>query len=428
MNSISEITKRDIFDLFEYGMDIPDLWEMQKVQYNYFGRLEEFEFCKRLYDLKEMPSLDKRYCNAEEDIWQHTVNNDDYPFCWVFEDERFQLKNGSDEIYLKFICEIFHPTVRNENGYWEKFLDEVNKFLKNDGYEVYPAGKISNRDVYSWRIYDLAENKLFIPFSQRNQKAIKEKRMPLSIKKNARNQIYQLFEKNNDVYRKTDKTTGWDYDVTTNEEVIADIRQFYIPKCFNEQGQYVETNNLKDFVFSSSPNCVIDAIEFFETYNKNTDFEAEVNAIFKLNEVPFKLSNGKVASTFNIQIKDSALVPIQEAGLKELLQEAANYYDKGNLNIAVEKLWDAFERLKTYYSPTLDKKKSVSKIIGDMSGQKAHYMDLFEKEFFELTQIGNSFRIRHHETTKINIEDDRHYDYFYKRCLSLISASVQYLA
>lgn len=195
MNSISEITKRDIFDLFKYGMDIPDLWEMQKVQYNYFGRLEEFEFCKRLYDLKEMPSLDKRYCNAEEDIWQHTVNNDDYPFCWVFEDERFQLKNGSDEIYLKFICEIFHPTVRNENGYWEKFLDEVNKFLKNDGYEVFPAGKISNRDVYSWRIYNLAENKLFIPFSQRNQKAIKEKRMPISIKKNARNQIYQLFEK-----------------------------------------------------------------------------------------------------------------------------------------------------------------------------------------------------------------------------------------
>lgn len=47
-----------------------------------------------------MPSLDTRYHNAEEDIWQHTVNNDDYPICWVFEDERFQLKNGSDGIYL----------------------------------------------------------------------------------------------------------------------------------------------------------------------------------------------------------------------------------------------------------------------------------------------------------------------------------------
>lgn len=381
MNSISEITKRDIFTLFKYGMDIPDLWEMRRVQYNYFGRSEEIEFLKRLYDLKGMPSLDKRYRNAEEDVWQHTVNNDDYTFCWVFEDARFELKNGSDEVYLKFICEIFHPTVRNENGYWEKFLDEANKFLKNDGYEIYPAGKISNRDVYSWRIFDSSENKIFIPFSQRNQKAIKEKRMSLSIKKNARNQMYQLLEKYNDVYRKTDET-GWNYDVTTNEEVIIDIRQFYIPKCFNEQGQYLETDDLKDFVYSSSPYCVIDVIEFFEKYNKNTDFETKFNVIFKLNEIPFKLNNGKVESTFNILIKDSTLLLIQEAGLKELLQEAANYYDKGNLKIAVEKLWDALERLKTYYSPTLDKKKSVSRIIGDMSGYQAHYKELFEKEFF----------------------------------------------
>lgn len=427
MNSISEITKRDILGLFKNGMDIPELWEMRRIQYNYFGRMEEIEFLKRLYDLKEMPSLDQRYRNAEEDIWQHTVNNDDYPHCWVFEDDRFHLKNGSDESYLKFICEIFHPAVREEKGYWKEFLDQVNKFLKNDGYEIYPAEKISNRDIYSWRIYDSAENKLFIPFSLRNQKAIKEKRMSLSIKRNARNQIYQLFEKYNDVYRKTDKASGWEYDVTTSEEVIGDIRRFYIPRCYNEQGQYLETDKIKEFVFSSTPYCVIDAIEFFEKYNKGTEFETEVNVLFKLNEIPFKLNNGKVESVLNIEIKDSTLVPIQEAGLKELLQEAVNYYDKGNLKIAVEKLWDAFERLKTYYSPTLDKKKSVSRIIGDMSGQKAPFIEIFNKEFNELTQIGNDFRIRHHETTKINIEDDRHYEYFYKRCLSLISVAVLFL-
>ncbi|MDF2923888.1 MAG: hypothetical protein K0R57_2802 [Paenibacillaceae bacterium] len=426
MNSISEITKRDILDLFKFGLDITILWETEKVQYNYFGRLEEIEFLKRLYDLKRMQSLDSRYHNAQDDIWKHTVNNEDYPFCWVFEDERFHLKNGSDETYLKFICEIFHPTVRDEKGYWKEFLDEVNNLLQNDGYDIYPADRISNRNVYSWRIFDSAENKLFIPFSLRNQKAIKEKRMQLSIKLSTRNQIYQLLEKHNDVYQKTDET-GWNYNVTTSDEVFNDIRQFYTPKCYNKQRQYVETDSLQDFVCSSSPYCVIDAVEFFEKYNLNTEFETKVNAILKLNEIPLKLNNGKVESSFNIQIQDSTLAPIQEAGLKELLQEAANYYDEGNLKIAVEKLWDAFERLKTYYSPTLDKKKSASKIIGDMSGQKAHYIELFEKEFHELTQIGNNFRIRHHETTKTDIEDYRHYDYFYKRCLSLISVSVQYL-
>lgn len=426
MKRISEITKRDILDLFQNGLDIINFLDTETITYLYFGRLEEIEFLKRLYDLKSMPSLDSRYSDAEGDILQHTVNNNDYPFCWVFEDDRFQLKNGSDETYLKFICEIFHPTVRNEKGCWKEFFAEINRLLQNDGYEIYPAEKISNHDVYGWRLFDSSENKLFIPYSQRNQKAIREKRIVLSIKRSTRNQIYQLLEKYNDAYRKTDET-GWNYDVTTREDVFNDIRQFYTPKCYNEQKQYVETASLQDFVCNSSPYCVIDAIEFFEKYNRANDFEAKVNAILKLNDIALNLSNGKIENTFTSQITNSKLSPIQEVGLKELLQEATKYYDEGNFNIAVEKLWDAFERLKTYYSPTLDKKKSINKIIRDMSSNKNPYNELFDKEFNELTMIGNNFRIRHHETTKTDIEDNRHYDYFYKRCLSLISVAIQYL-
>lgn len=104
--------------------------------------------------------------------------------------------------------------------------------------------------------------------------------------------------------------------------------------------------------------------------------------------------------------------------LKQHYEPIHNYYEERNLEIAVEKLWDAFERLKTYYSSTLDKKKSVNKIICDMSSNLKPYEEIFEKEFHELTAIGNNFRIRHHETTKTDIEDNRHYDYFYKRCLA----------
>lgn len=62
-----------------------------------------------------------------------------------------------------------------------------------------------------------------------------------------------------------------------------------------------------------------------------------------------------------------------------------------------------------------------------MGNNKKAYKELFEKEFYELTTIGNDFRIRHHETTKIDIENESHYEYFYKRCLSLISVAVRYL-
>ena len=161
MNRITEITKRDILDLFQNGLEIDEFFQTRTVTYNYYGRLEEIDFLKRLYDLERMPSFDSRFANAEQDIWQHTVNNDDYPYCWVFEDKRFNLQDGSDEVYLKFLCEVFHPAVRYDKGYWKEFLVATNKLLQNDGYEIYPAEKISNRDVYGWRIYQQEDNILF---------------------------------------------------------------------------------------------------------------------------------------------------------------------------------------------------------------------------------------------------------------------------
>lgn len=104
MNRITEITKRDILDLFQNGLEIDEFFQTRTVTYNYYGRLEEIDFLKRLYDLERMPSFDSRFANAEQDIWQHTVNNDDYPYCLVFEDKRFNLQDGSDEVYLKFLC------------------------------------------------------------------------------------------------------------------------------------------------------------------------------------------------------------------------------------------------------------------------------------------------------------------------------------
>jgi len=426
VNRISDITKQDILDMFRNGIDLDVFFETKKITYLYFGRIEELEFIKRIYDLKNMSSSDPRFIDAEGDIGQHTVNNDDYPFCWIFEDNRFQLKNGRDEIYLKFICEIFHPAVRKEKEYWKEFLHEINILLRNDGYELYVTDRVSNRDVYGWRIFQPEESSIFIPYSQRNAKDIKEKKIDLSLKRSARNQIYQLLEKYNEIYRKNNDT-GWQYDTSTSEEVFNDIRQFYPPKCYNDKKLYIETDILQDFIYSSSPYCVFDAIELFEKYNRSTDFEEQINAILKLNDIELKLENGKLTNIYFNQIKSSTLVSIQEAGLKELIQEAIKYYDEGNMKIAVEKLWDAFERLKTYYSPFLDKKKSTNKIINDMSSSKSFFIEVFEKEFLELTAIGNNFRIRHHEVTKIEIEDKRHYDYFYKRCLSLISVALQYL-
>ncbi len=412
--------------MFQYGMDIDELWETKRVRYGYYGNLSEIDFLKRIYDLKELPSYDNRFEDAEGDIWQHTINNDDYENGWIFEDDRFELLNGDDEVLLKFLCAVFHPAVRYEKGYWKEILDAVNGLLHNDGYELYPESKISGRDVYGWRKYDQEESSLFVPFSQRHEKAIKAKELKFSLSMKIRNQIYKLIERYSTVYRETDDT-GWNYDITTSECIFRDISQFYKPKCFDASNNYVETSDMEQFILHNSPFCVLDVIELCEKYNAESDYSSQMNTLFKLNSVGYRLEQGRVVSTFEVPIDKKVVSDISEQGLKELIEEADNYYRAGNKQIAVEKIWDAFERLKTFYSPALNKASSANKIIDDMSSSDPHYKAMYEDEFKALTNIGNGFRIRHHETTKVDITDNRQYDYFYKRCLALISVAILYL-
>lgn len=75
----------------------------------------------------------------------------------------------------------------------------------------------------------------------------------------------------------------------------------------------------------------------------------------------------------------------------------------------------------------MDKKKSAEKIINDISYENEHIKKMFDNEFKALTYIGNSYRIRHHEIDKIDISKELHYKYFYKRCLVLVSVTIENL-
>ena len=99
---ISEVTKRNIFEVFD--------------KVSWYGRLEENEFLSRIYDLETLPSTDQRFDNAGADIWQHRINNFDWEDDWVFYDERFGLSNGEDHVLLRFLCETLHPMVRSNTN------------------------------------------------------------------------------------------------------------------------------------------------------------------------------------------------------------------------------------------------------------------------------------------------------------------------
>jgi len=428
MRNITEITRRDIFDIFQKGY-IEHNWLLddQRIFYSYCGRLSEIDFLKKLYALDKMPSYDERFENAEHDIWQHTVNNDDWESDWVFSDDRFELLKGNDNILLNFLCAVFHPENRYEEGYWLSYLGKINKKLRADGYEIYENDKISQRSVYSWRKISQEESVSgrFIPFSVRNKKAIDSKNIKLpTISKKIRSEIIQLFNRfDEDLYETTE--TGLNYTIKAKEVAFRNIGQHYAPYAFDNSGKYAATDNLDYFIMNNYPYCVFDAIELFPRQS-NDSFADEINLLLKNKGIVYKLAGGKMELA-EMSLKNREV--ITEPGLKELVGQATTLYNNKSISdkqLAVEKIWDALERLKTYYSD-LDKKKSSERIVNDMSNQNDKYKELFNDEFLKLTKIGNDFRIRHHETNKIDIIDNNYYDYFFHRCYALIDLTLKYL-
>ena len=107
---------------------------------------------------------------------------------------------------------------------------------------------------------------------------------------------------------------------------------------------------------------------------------------------------------------------------------AENYFikeDTASKQLALEKIWDAFEKLRTYYST--DKKTSMSRLIDKISNGDTSLAERLNAEFFELGKIGNNYQIRHFETGKIPILDIRLKEYWYQRCLSLINLSIKFI-
>ncbi len=239
---------------------------------------------------------------------------------------------------------------------------------------------------------------------------------------------------------------------------------YLIPDLFTDDQHYipdliVSIEDLSDKTFSLSENqkyALLDLIEFYAKncreennipniisvnrlsglQNKKTRCESLfdiINHAFRNAELLYKLSDsGEIQRIDNYGVITDELITsidaIQEAGLRDLMKDAISYYKKPDgkaRQLSVETIWDAFERLKTIYSK--DKKKSSEQLINNMTENFQPATALLENEFRVLTSIGNEYRIRHHETGKIEISDKRYYDYFFNRCLTVITLALNYL-
>jgi hypothetical protein len=55
---------------------------------------------------------------------------------WVFEDLRFQLADGSDQVLLAFLAHMAHPLVQPDTEQATKLVTRLNSLLAPDGWEL----------------------------------------------------------------------------------------------------------------------------------------------------------------------------------------------------------------------------------------------------------------------------------------------------
>ena len=167
-------------------------------------------------------------------------------------------------------------------------------------------------------------------------------------------------------------------------------------------------------------------LKFPGTVVARVKFVSEINEIFERNYVGFKLCDDGIIQ----RIVDEVLLhPIcsskKELKLEELIQDATHKFRNPRLNerkIALEKLWDAFERLKTIEIPEeKQKKQSADILLSKASLGKTLFKDILENECKTLTNIGNQYQIRHFEKYTEPIASEEHLDYLFYRMYSLLS-------
>lgn len=134
-----------------------------------------------------------------------------------------------------------------------------------------------------------------------------------------------------------------------------------------------------------------------------------------------------VSNDSNILLNQSISIHL-DSTLNELIEESKLYIrdnsDKRK-QLAIEKIWDAFERFKSI-SHT-DKKKSIELILKTVSNGSEEVFNSLEKECFELTNIGNTFQIRHFEINQVSIKGTNLKEYWYFRMLTFLSFCIRQL-
>lgn len=162
----------------------------------------------------------------------------------------------------------------------------------------------------------------------------------------------------------------------------------------------------------------------FDVAPGQADFREWVNDILRRNGLVFEMNEqGEIHRLLNEPLRATIQDGITRTNDEQLDGFLRNAVDRisspnpGERRQSLNDLFDAWERVKTLEDA--DKRASMDSLL-EKGSPEPNFRVRLDGEARELTEIGNSFLIRHSETNQTPIESDLHIDYLFQRLFALI--------
>jgi len=322
-------------------------------------------------------------------------------------------------------------TELNLRGDWDTFFALVSRRLER--FVLYDESGISNptylgdcliTDSLGYFVFDRThalhlELKSFFSIAEVHKKVEEELERDRGVQA-ARASLISLRRKLSAKNVGADALVSWRRQKTKEEiqaeHALAQIREQRAPSC-RATVFIVKLSVLQAFfklILKSSANL-----------NAFQSLRADVQSFFVSAQISYDIASDGTIIRYGQEPLSAVLIAsifrTGDSELDGLLNTARQKYLDRDTRIhreSIEKLWDAWERLKTI-EPGKDKKDKVTALLSRLT-VGPEYRGMIEKEALELTGIGNNFMIRHTETDKIPIGGEVEVDYLFHRLFSLI--------
>ncbi len=161
-------------------------------------------------------------------------------------------------------------------------------------------------------------------------------------------------------------------------------------------------------------------------------FSEAVNRILSRNGLAYTLTGEGIIERLAPPVLREELISAHfqsgDATLDALLEDARRKFfspRKETRGEALEKLWDAWERLKTTGEGS-GKKEQINSLLDGAAGTiSPQFRQHLEADAKELTDLGNNLQIRHFEVGKEMIYRSEHIDYLFHRLFNMVQIIIR---